>query len=364
MSLARTTTPLYLRLFPPPRFLTMPSVGIDISDSSVKFLEFVGHPGELRIGRFGDRPIAPGIVEGGLIKDIDALASILGKLRKEEHLEYVRASLPEEEAYLFQTNVPADAAPSEERTVIEFHLEENVPVGSAEAVFDYEPLAAPSAEGQSVIVSVYSRSIVEAYQSAFSKAGLTALSFEIEAQAIARSLIPRGSGRTYFVVDFGRARTGLAIVSSGKLLFTATVEVGGNALTAAIRKTFNVDEKEAERRKNEQGFTRSQTDTELWSSLMNTIAALKDEINRHFIYWNSRKTPDNRPYPKIDELVLCGGNGNLIGLSEYLSQSLKVPVSLGNVWVNAFSFDDYIPPIDRPHSLGYATVAGLALRRL
>jgi len=365
MSLTRPSTPLLLRLFPPPRFLTMPSVGIDISDSSVKFLELIGAPGHLKIGRFGERTIPSGIVEAGQIKDSERLAEVLVQLRKEEKIEYIRAGLPEEEAYLFHAQVPESASAAEARTVIEFQLEENVPITSAEAVFDYEPTGKEIHEGQrEVIVSVYPLSLVSSYREAFEKAGMIPLSFEVEAQAIARSIVPLGSEKTYFIVDFGRARTGLAVVSRGVLLFTATIEVGGVAMTQAIMKTFKVDEREAERLKNERGFTRSQTDTELWSALMNTIAALKDEINRHFVYWNSRKGADNKQYQKIDELLLCGGNSNLTGLPEYLSQSLKVPVRLGAVWGNALSFNDVIPPIDKSHSLGYATAVGLALRTI
>ena len=52
----------------------------------------------------------------------------------------------------------------------------------------------------------------------------------------------------------------------------------------------------------------------------------------------------------------------MAGLPEFLSYELKMKVELGNPWVNAVSFEDYIPEIERRDSLAYSTVIGLALR--
>ena len=65
---------------------------------------------------------------------------------------------------------------------------------------------------------------------------------------------------------------------------------------------------------------------------------------------------------KISKIILCGGESTLAGLPEFLSYELKMKVELGNPWVNAVSFEDYIPEIERRDSLAYSTVIGLALR--
>ena len=110
-----------IKMFPPPQFLTMPAAGVDITDNSVRFLS-------LEEGKFGkmikDRgsyPVDPGVISNGRIEDIDNLAEILKKLRTEHKITYINGSLPEEQAYLFQTNIPNEPiGASELQTLLEF----------------------------------------------------------------------------------------------------------------------------------------------------------------------------------------------------------------------------------------------------
>ena len=91
----------YSRFFPTPKFLELPSFGLDISDESIKFIELVRTKDGIRVNRFGERKIPPGIIESGKIKDPKQMEEILVSLRKEEGLKSVRVSLPEEQVYLF-----------------------------------------------------------------------------------------------------------------------------------------------------------------------------------------------------------------------------------------------------------------------
>ena len=55
------------RIFPPPRYLQMPALGMDISDRSLKFVEILEKGGALRLGRFGKRTLPEGLIEAGEI---------------------------------------------------------------------------------------------------------------------------------------------------------------------------------------------------------------------------------------------------------------------------------------------------------
>lgn len=356
-----------LKVFPPPRLLSMSAVGMDITDSSIRFLEFITTRHGKRLGKFGTHTIPEGIVVEGKIRNKQLLVQELAKLKEEYKFNFIRATLPEEQAYLFQTTLPlTEGDESEVRGAMEFKIEENVPILAREAVFDYEVIGYDS-NGIDVNAIVFPKEMVSNYIEVFRGAGLTPLSFEVEAQAIARAVIPQNDPGTYMVVDFGKSRTGIAIVSDNILCFTSTVAVGGSALTAAIRKHFKVDQEEADKIKNEKGFARYKDNEELFASLMNTVSALKDEVNKHYLYWNTRMSDQHKnkkKLGKIEKIILCGGSANLAGLSEYLSFSIKAPVELANVWVNVFSFDKTIPSIERRYSFAYAPAVGLALRDL
>lgn len=350
-----------LQLFPPPDFLLMPSVGLDISDTSIRFMELEKTKNGMRLGKFGSHTITEELVVEGKIMDQDAFAKELKQVKKKYNLHFARVSLPEEHVYLFQTTIPSNIDNDEElRSTLEFQLEEHVPVPPREAIFDYEVIDVNGDETY-VNIAVFSNVIVQSYVDVLEIADIVPLSFEVEAQALARSVIPDRK-ETYMIVDFGRKRTGIAIVSGGFLQFSTTVLVGGDTLTRAMKKLLELPEEEITKIKNEKGITQIGDNSELTASLMSTVSALKDEVSKHYTYWNTRAATRGTE-GEIKKLILCGGSSNLAGLPEYLAFSIQAPVEIANVWVNVFSFDDVIPPIHRRKSLGYAAAIGLALRQ-
>jgi type IV pilus assembly protein PilM len=356
---------LFFRMFPPPEYLRMPSFGVDISDHSVRFIGLGEKRGKKFLKRFGQRNIPDGALSYGDIKDRKTLAEILKELVQTEHLSFIRCSLPEEKAYLFKTDVPILNA-EETRDNIAFQLEENVPIKVADAVFDYVFLPPHEEEGQSreAVVSVFPKAMVDSYLSLYKEAGMTVLSFEMEACPIARALVAKKDPSCYMIVDFGRQRTGLSIVERGVVQFASTVDVGGNILTGAIQKQFNVSFDEAEQIKHEGTFVGHGVHREFFSTLMNSISALSDEINKHYVYWHTHPDKKGRKPTPIRKIILCGGDVNLSGLVEHLSLILKTRVELGNVWLNILSLDQELPAMPFSTSLSYAAAIGLSLRGL
>ena len=164
------------------------------------------------------------------------------------------------------------------------------------------------------------------------------------------------------IVDFGKKRSGISIMSGGAVRFTTTVDVGGDTLTNALKKRHpNANEKEIEDIKNERGIKKTREGKEVTKALMETITALRDEINKHYVYWHTHAGEGKKTRPQIAKVLLCGGNANFAGLPEFLSRSLKIPVERANVWTNTFLIEDYVPPINFRDSLGYAPAIGLAL---
>lgn len=353
--------------FPTPKFLKMHAVGIDISDASIKFVELVNTRFGKVPGRFGEHKIEKGIVSGGEVQDMGRLAEALISLKENFGLDFIRASLPEEKAYIFRTHIQDSIKEDQIRNILEFKLEEHVPISPQEAVFDYDVVGwhknRVDANGHiEVAVSVYPKNTIAKYTEVFRRAGLVPLSFEIEAQAIARAVIPKDDVCTCIIVDFGKTRTGLAIVNKGTLSFTSTLEVEGQALTDAVVKYRSVSPLIAKRIKNEEGLMGNKENKELLVSMMGVVELLKEEIHKHYRYWHTRRDEDGKLVDKIEKIILCGGDANLKGLPEYLSNALKIKVERGNVWTNAFSFKDVIPDIDYNSSLSYAPAIGLALR--
>ncbi|MEK7638536.1 MAG: pilus assembly protein PilM [Patescibacteria group bacterium] len=353
------------RVLPPPTYLTMPSVGLDISDTSLKYVEFepsTNAAAPKKIKRWGDIEIPADIVRSGDINDAQKLTAVLKEFKREVKTEYVRLSLPEERAYLFETEIKSNTSLKEVRGLLEFRLEENVPIPSRDVLFDYTIM--PNQEDSKVTqvaVAAYPRETIQKYYEVCLGAGLFPLSFEVEAQAMARAVVSPDMTGAVMLVDFGKTRTGVGIVYKGSLLYTSTIDIGGNQLSQVIRRVKGNDLSEAEvtNLKNTEGLHRGVDSSDVRDALITTVSIIKDELATRMQYWHLRSDLKNR---KISSLVLCGGSANLKGLPAYLSETLGVPAARGNVWENVFSLYDTVPPISRRVSLGYATAIGLALK--
>lgn len=354
------------RIVPPPTYITMPAVGLDISDASLKYVSFkpsTRTDKEREVLQWGDIAIPSGVVDRGSVSDQKQLVAVLKEFKAQTKAEYVRLSLPEERAYLFETTVKASMPIKEVRNLLEFRLEENVPIPSREVLFDYTLMpTSPEAKEVTVSVTAYSRETIQAYYDACKEAGLRPLTFEVEAQAMARAMVPKDMSGTVMIVDFGKTRTGIGIVNNGTLMYTSTVDIGGNELSSSLRKVLG-DKQESELTtiKNQSGLMRGVDSGDVREALLTTVSIVKDEIATRMQYWNMRNSSSER---RIQLIMLCGGSSNLHGLPEYLSESLEVPTIRGNVWENAFSLENQIPEIDRRHSYGYAAAIGLGLRNI
>jgi type IV pilus assembly protein PilM len=349
----------FYRLFPTPKFLMAPSFGLDVSDQSIKFLELIPIKNGVRMGRFGERKIPPGIIESGKIKDPKGLKDVLSALQKEVGVKFVRVSLPEEQVYLFRLHLEK-AGLDNVREGIELSLEEHIPIPAQDAIFDYD-LLSQDKDGLEVQVAAIPKGVIENYLSVFRESLISVQSFELEAQAISRAVVKKGDMDTYMIVDFGQTRTGIFIVSSGIVVFTSTLDIGGKSLNEMIQKNFNITAEEADKMKREFGLQRNAPNKELFPVLLNSVSVLRDEIVKHFLYWNNHQDENGKEHPQIKKIILCGGDSNLIGLTEYLSVSIKCKVEMANVWINIADTGKYIPDVSFNKSLTFAAALGLAL---
>jgi len=355
-------------ILPPPSYTTLPSVGVDISDTSLKYVSFkptLRHHKAKILRAWGDIEIPANSLDRGEVKNAKQLTDTLKEFKTRTGADFIRVSLPEERAYIFETELKHNVPEKEIISLLEFRLEENVPIPARDTIFDYELIPREGAKQSTVhvVVAAYQRDTIMQYYEACLAADLTPISFEVEAQAMGRSVIPSDFTDTVMLIDFGKTRTGVGIIKHGVLLYTSTIDMGGGLLSEVLRRTLgaNVAEAELTTIKNTQGLIKGVEDTRVYDSLIPTISVIKDEIAARMQYWHTKE--GNRVAERrIKQVVLCGGSANLKGLPEYLTEALGVTCRRGNVWENAFQTDLYVPAIEKNYSYGYATAIGLALK--
>ena len=310
-----------LDIFPTPKFLDISFSGLSISDSTIHCIKFGKKNRGLFIEKHAEKNIPIGVINSGQINNKEELTSILSSLKKDLDLSFVRASLPEEKAYLFTMKIPV-VKQSEVKAAIESKIEENVPVSVSELIFDYKLVDYSKKGYLSAIVSALPISIIDTYVDVANNAGLELLSLEIESQSIARALLPKGNLDTVLIVNFGKEKVGLYVVNNRIVHFTSTVVLKGESL--------------------------------------NNPASLSQEIKRLYIYWHTLKENAGVPERKINKIIVCGEDLKETFIP-YISAHNQSPVILGNVWENVFDIDNIVPEISFSDSLRYATAIGLAL---
>ncbi len=351
----------FFTFFPVPEFLRMPAVGFDISDHAIRILEAVPSPSGMCIGRYGAYPLPKNMIQGGVIQDMSALVEAVRMMAKKYSVFYMRASLPAEQAYFFTHELQGDdISPEAIRNEIEFKLEEHIPIAPADALFDYTLLTPAAGRRREVSVVTFPKKIAASYEELFEQAGVVPLSFEVEAEAIARALVRSQNVEPVMIVDFGELKTGVSITSRGAVQFSTMLDFGSSHLTATLQKVLAVSFEEAERVKKEHGFAQTEARDNVTEALAGPISALKDEVRRYVEFWNTHAGESGQG--PVSLVALCGGGSNLRGLAEYLELSLRVSTVRANAWHNWFSLEEYIPEISFEESLSYVTAAGLAMR--
>lgn len=350
---------IYKHQFPVPRFLSMQSCAIDISDQSIKYAELISNSNGLVLGRYGQERVPDGAIVSGKIAKPDLLVNVLTNLRKREHLTFIRVSLPEEQMYLFNLVLPVMPFDQIRETIL-LQLEEHIPISASDAEFDYKIIG--SALDQMIVQVVATKAeLIDSYLSVFNQAGLVPLSFELEAQAMARAVCGSTDNSAVMIVDFGETRTGISIAYQGRVYFTSTFDMGGKTLTEMVMKNFNVSFEEAEKMKKSYGLLGSGKENELFPVILSGLSVLRDELEKDYQYWHSHNGEDGKPRPKIEKVILCGGDANLAGIAEYISGSLKLSVEHANSWKNITDIKRMIPEMSFEESLSYVTVLGLCL---
>lgn len=346
--------------FPPPRFLAMTPVGFSISDTAIRFVDLRSSGRGLKLHAYAEKKIPVGLISGGYIHNIEDLTKLVKDFKSENGLRFVRASLPEEKAYLFKTEVPI-TQDKDLRDSVEFKIEENVPLSLSNAVFDFIILKQHISKNEKkdhmdVIVSVLPVKVVSAYIEVLETAGIVPVSFQVESQAIARAVIKKGDRDTYLVVNLGEDKTGLYVVSDEVVQFASTFALSKES----ARRTLESTESFALKAPKEKDASCD----EFW---MKQVA---DEIQKLFSYWHTHEDKQGELGKKISKVLIVGDHLDVASCTGLVSSSIDVPVVIADVWVNAFSIDEFVPDIPRmpieksknqDSSLKFAAAIGLAL---
>lgn len=318
----------FIDIFPTPQFLLLATSGISITDNDIKFIE-------LKREMFGDGlklvhaekiDLPQGIIESGLIKETGKLSSILKDLSRRFNIRYTRVSLPEEKTYLFTVTIDS-VSPENLKDAVAFIIEENVPISSTEAIFDYEIIEENKVAGKiKMAVSVLSKNVASSYIDTFESAGITPTSFDLESQSIARALIHGGDRRAQLIINLTLRRTGFYVVENKIVQFSTTSNYG--------------------------------TGEDNSYPYLNDLRA---ELHKVIAFWNARTDQLGKPDKEIKKIILCGDGALKKDFVDTFVGESGLDYVIADVWLNTSSSRDHISKMPFEESISCASPIGLAL---
>lgn len=348
--------------------------GLDISDLSLKIIKLKKKRDSFTLASFLGGSIKPGVIKDGEIKNEKNLVNIVKKALtqvKGEKLKtkYAVVSLPEEKAFLQVIQMPR--LPAEDlRSAVIYEAENYIPLPIEEVYLDSQiiPPAKENLNKLNVLLAALPKKTIDPYLSVLLRAGLQPIAFEIESLAIARALIKdEVAPSPVLLIDLGATRTSFIVFSGRSLRFTFSMPVSSQKFTEIISRALKISLSEAENLKLKYGLKRgaSKKGGEIFEALIPALTDLIEQIKKYINYYQTHTSQENlSPENKgIKKILLCGGGANLKGLADFLSQELKLPVVIGNPWMNILPESQKEPselPLEK--SLGYTTALGLALR--
>jgi len=335
-----------------------PLFGLDIGFSSLKVMQITSSGKRKAISGYGVARFDPGVIKDGVIVDPENIAKAAQKLF-EKHLigdittRRVAVAIPSSRAFNRTMKLPKEAIKDLSSAVL-LEAEQYIPVPANELYIDYEIISKDAKETELLVVAV-PKKIADSYLRLVTLMGLEPVAFETSIASAARLFVQaEQSDMPTILIDFGSISSDITIYDHG-LVVTGTVSGGGDIFTELIAKRLGVNKEEAALIKTKYGLGLSKKQAVIKEALAPALEQLLKEVRRSIRYFEERGASQR----KIAQIVNMGGGANMPGLSEYMTDTLRLPSRTCNPW-QYMDFSGLQPPHDVEKSL-YVTVAGLAL---
>lgn len=336
-----------------------PIFGLDIGFNSVKVMQVDGGSKKNNVLGYGVNTFDTKAIDNGTIIDFESIAASVHELFS-KHLvgdittPRVAMSVPAARTFTRILSLPQldekdlDAA-------VRLEAEQYIPVPIDDLYIDYEQIRA-NEKGRDFLVVAVPKKIINSYVDLAKILGLEVVTMETTLGSTGR-LFKHTDQQDVptVIIDFGSVSADVTIYDNNQLVVTGTIPGGGDDFTTLIGESLGVTRQEAHVIKTKYGLGVSKKQKEIMTALQPKLDVINKEIKRMIRYYEERSNTKK----KVDQVVTLGGGANMPGLSEYLTNSLRVPVRACNPW-QEISFGRLQEPSVLEKSI-YLTVVGLAL---
>ncbi|MCR5865614.1 MAG: pilus assembly protein PilM [Aquincola tertiaricarbonis] len=343
-----------------------PTIGLDISSSSVKLVELgQNKSGDYVLERFASEPFEKGWITDGQIEKFDEVAEAVRRVvaKSGSRTKQVVMAMPQSAVITKKIMLPAGLREEELEVQVESEANQYIPFSLDEVSLDFCVIGpSPTSMGDvEVLIAASRKDRVQDRQGLAEAAGLKPVVLDIESHAsrlamsrVIHALPNEGKDALVALFEIGADVTSLKVLRDEEMLYDRDQAFGGSQLTQLISRQYGFSFEEAEQKK-----LSGDLPEDYESTILNTfVDSLSQEIGRALQYFFT-----STPHHKVHYVMLAGGTATLPGLKERVTDL----TGFASMVVNPFDQMKLGSAVReakvRREAPSYLTACGLAMRR-
>ncbi|GMV99097.1 MAG: hypothetical protein AMXMBFR84_02360 [Candidatus Hydrogenedentota bacterium] len=335
---------------------------LDVGASAVRLCELSQTKTGYQLTRYMQRefPITPDMSEED---QLAARVEVVKALLKESKVRHKKTVFGVPGQSVFTRTRMLPPVPEFKLTqIVRYEIQQQIPFALDQIAHDFQVLERTEAGGYDVLMAAIKVDVVEKRLELVKQIKRQIDIVDVSPLSAYNWLKSTGEfgeqGECVALVDVGAATTDIVIEREGKFRFTRSLNIGGNDVTSALAREFNMEWPKAEQLKRERGFAPSgdaQKDGKGGEVIGSVLNRLVSEVNRSFAYFRSQ--PGGGP---VSRVILTGGGACLRNIVPFLQRQLGVEVRIAQPLAGLAIAPGAQEANDHPEQA--AVALGLALR--
>lgn len=338
------------------------SIGLDIGLAKIKAVSLSRQNNGFVLDSFSVMPSPSKGMLSEAPADEEELAATIKKTvdNLKANSKNVNVALSDSKVYTKVIEMPV-LSDKELSLAIYWEAERHIPVALSTITLVWSvlrrPLSSTSDEKMRVLMVGAPTNLIGKYQKILQMAKLTLNSIETEILAIVRVLVPPNLPPT-IIVSIGAVNTSLAIIRDGILVFTYSIQTGGNAISRSIEADFGLTPTQGEEYKKTYGFSKEGVGQKVGKSTEPILASILLEIRKALAFYSQKYKDDS----VITQILLSGGTAKLPGIDLFFAENLGIETVIANPW--KILGDKPLPSGILNDTSDFTVALGLAMRDL
>ena len=294
-------------------------VGIDVSSTSVKILEFEKKKKNYKLISLGEKDIPITSFVAGVIRQKEEIAAALKELYSKKNPQKIKTrfavvTLPDSQVFTQIVNIPKIEA-SKIRETLSYQLSSFVPMKENDIYWNYNILDNSNDE-YVILITAVTKECADSFRETLSIAKITPILFEQSAKSALRAILYKNTpDKEYMLIDIGKSMTTISISKKDSIQYSSSFYFGLNQIKKVVGEYKKINDTEVDDILQKEGLLKK--DNKLKEYLDKLFVTLTEEVKKTINFYGE---------DKISKVYLYGDTLNINGVEEYIKNITKIDI--------------------------------------